>query len=197
MTPSRQLQAIAFAIGLLVLFPAISGAQDPLVYDIFPSQGSTVGSQNITVTWRACSNQPQSGPSWSYLTQVNGTNVPTTPSGAFGICSSYTYKNSYSAPATLNVGSNIISAKVCTSSGCATISVQVTYTPSNPGLSITPDGGSAPSLLVGGNGSFTFTITNSGNVTATPVVSFSCTPELQFCSAPGREELSIRAAQPR
>jgi RHS repeat-associated protein len=179
---SLRARAIRLATGLLLL-PTIAAAQ-VLINDIIPSNFSTVGNANITITWRACSQVDQTAANGlSFFTKLNTTTtLVTTQGGAFGICPTYSYKKSYSAPASLIVGRNNIDASFCVGGSCTSISVQVTYTPGTPGLSITPDGGTALPILVGNSGSFVFRVTNSGNVTATPVVNFPCPAFLQNCS---------------
>jgi RHS repeat-associated protein len=182
---SNRARAAVFAMGLLVSAPGLVQAQfyDPYVYDFVPSDGTTVGTASVPIKWSACSSQPQSGTGWSFQTQVNGVNVTTQPFGtATGYCQ-YAYKSGYSSPSgTLRVGANTISGKICTSSGCGTTSITINYVPGTPGISITPDGGTATSILVGSSASYVFTVTNTGGVAATPAVNFPCPAILQNCS---------------
>jgi YD repeat-containing protein len=177
---SIRIRAVVSAVGLLVSAPGLALAQDPQVWDINPIDGSviTTASPAITITWRACSSSTQS----SFQTQINGVTFATTSGSAIPtICSGLAIKKQYTSNAQLVPGNNAITVQVC-SSFCATRTSNVSYQAATPAISVTPDAGTATPILVGNSGSFDFTVTNTGNVPATPAVNFPCPAFLQNCS---------------
>jgi RHS repeat-associated protein len=162
--------------GLLCALPTDLVAQGP-PYGTFTSHsnGQTVTSSSITITWKGCSNAPQS----SYQTQINGVNKTTTQS-AGQQCPDYSVGKNYSASGTLNNGANTLYLQVCDDSACGETTITVYY--SVPAVSVTPDGATAPSVPHRTSGSYGFTVTNTGGVAATATFSSACTGAISSCS---------------
>jgi hypothetical protein len=77
------------------------------------TDGQTVTSASITVTWKGCSNATQS----SYQTRLNAVAIATTQSSTFP-CPDYLIGKNYSASGTLVNGANNLYLSVCDVSGC-------------------------------------------------------------------------------
>ena len=148
----------------LLLFPARLTAQMPSGNFTSHTNGQTVTSASIVITWKGCSNATQS----SYQTRVNGVGLVTTQSNTFP-CPDYLIGRNYSAPATLAAGANVLYLSVCDVSGCG--ENVITLYLSVPSVSVTPDGVTAPSITLGTATSYPFKVNNTGTSPATAAFS--------------------------
>jgi RHS repeat-associated protein len=152
----------------------------PAPYGTFisPTNGQTVASPNITITWKGCTNGTQT----SYVTRVNGTSVGTAPlGGPQEQCPDLIVGKTYSASGTLQSGANTVSLHVCDINACGDSAITVYY--ATPGVSVTPDGGAAPSVPHRSSGSYGFTVTNTGGLAATTSFNSSCSGGITGCAA--------------
>lgn len=170
-------RALYFAIfcGLIVALPKHLAAQLP--YGTFTSQsnGQTLSSSAITVTWKGCSNATQS----VYQTYINGVSKTTTQSSGQQ-CPDYSIGKNYSASGTLSNGANTLHIHVCDISGCGDATITVYYYVA--AVSVTPDGATAPSVPQRTTGSYGFTVTNTGGLSATAQLAPTCAGAVASCS---------------
>lgn len=95
---------------VLLLFGGRLQAQQTTAQITSHTNGQTVYSPNITITWKGCSNLAQT----SYTTRVNGTAISTTQSNSSIACPDFLIRKNYSASATLTKnGNNDIYVSVC------------------------------------------------------------------------------------
>jgi RHS repeat-associated protein len=162
--------------GLLVLLPVRLVAQLPYGTFTSPTNGQAVSNPNITIHWKGCSVATQS----SYQTRINGVGKTTTQS-AGSQCPDYVVGKNYTASGTLASGANTLFLQVCDVNGCGTNSITVYYY--TPAVSVTPDGGTAPSVPHRTGGSYGFTVTNTGGLAATASFSSVCSGGITGCTA--------------
>jgi hypothetical protein len=95
----------------------------------------------------------------------------------------------FHATVTLPVHQNTLSATVSVNNGSASTTASATYYYDHYAISTLPDGGTGGSVVTGGTGSVTFSVTNTGNVAGTVVVSPSCPTGGFSCAVVGGDEL--------
>jgi len=168
-------------VALAVIAPSVARAQWATVTFLSPTNGQHFTSPTITVQFVGCSTAKQ----FEHNLYVNGTSYTQTVTTApLQRCELATRKLYTMSGLTLAAGYNEITAEVCNgmeSPTCVSQNIPVYY--DTPGISVTPDGGTASPIIVGSSGSYQFTVTNTGGPGATAIFSASCGGSLSACSA--------------
>ena len=121
--PARMTKMARFLFcAFTVLLSGRLVAQMPTATFTSPTDGQTVTSASITITWKGCSNATQT----NYTTRIAGVAIATTQSSTFP-CPDYTTGKNYSASGTLANGLNYLSIHVCDISGCGDSTITVIY----------------------------------------------------------------------
>jgi hypothetical protein len=97
----------------------------------------------------------------------------------------------FHATVTLSDPQNTLEAVIHVNNGSASTTASATYYYDNYAIATLPDGGTGGSVVTGGTGSLTFSVTNTGNVAGTVVVSPSCTTGGFSCAVVGATSFAL------